>query len=297
MDVPNRKHDVRPSILSIHPTMQCDYNCVGCYLKKDISRDSVEKHPDFFLDLIRVAKKVGMKEVAIPINYVRNKNVEVLENPLDKWSDIDKNYYYYVWIKKACKEVGLDFSITCNYDFFTNYNDIDLSDVKLASISMNDFVTSTKEKKQECLDVMKKLKTKIPKINCNILLSDHMIKLLNDNLVEEILSVSDSLYLLTSKPLRISLEKVGEWYSKLAEKFPVDSERVLIDTCVKYAFGLTNGICDKHKMIYINPYGEMKMCSFDSRNISVLKNAKDFESVYNKFFPEFYQNECSLMAM
>ncbi len=115
--------------------------------------------------------------------------------------------------------------------------------------------------------------------------------------MEEILSVSDSLYLLTSKPLRVPLDKVASWFVKLSEKFPIDSQRVLIDTCVKYAFGLTNGVCDKHKMIYVNPYGEIKLCSFDSRNLSVLNNPSDFEKVYNDSFPEFYQSKCSLMSM
>ncbi len=249
MDVPNRKHDIRPMILSIHPTMQCDYHCIGCYLKKDISPDSVEKTPEFFLELVRVAKRLGMKEIAIPINFVKDKNVDLSEDIKDKWDKVDKNYYYYVWMKKVCEEVGMDFTITCNYDFFTNYPDVDLAGVKLASVSMNDFVTSTKEKKQECLEVMKKLKKVIPKINCNILLSDNVLKNLTNESVEEILSVSDSLYLLTSKPLRVPLDKVASWFVKLSEKFPIDSQRVLIDTCVKYAFGLTNGVCDKHKMI------------------------------------------------
>lgn len=300
MEVPNRKHDIRPSILSIHPTMQCDYHCVGCYLKKDIAEDAVEKTPKFFIDLVKSAKRVGMKEVAIPINYVKAANTEFIDDPLmpDKdWNLVDKNIYYYTWLKKACLENGLEFTMTCNYDFFTSYPNVDLSGVSLVSVSMNDFVTGTETKRKECLESMRVLKKHIPIVNCNILLSDHMIKLLEEKLVEEILSVSDSVYFIVSKPLRISLREAGEWYSKLAEKFPIDSKRILMDTCIKYAFGLTNGICDKHQMIYVNPYGDIKMCSFDSKNLATLNKPEDFEEIYNKYFPQMYQQKCELMGM
>lgn len=281
------KHGVRPSILSIHPTMHCDYHCVGCYLKKDIEEGMVEKSPEFFASLLRVAKKVGMKELAVPMNYSE-------EIGIGK----DKNIDYYNLFQRVCKEEGLDLSMTCNYDFFTSYPNLDLTGVSLISISLNDFVTGTKDKKNECLSIIDKLKNKkVPIVNCNVLLSDHMVKLLKDGLAEQILKHSDSIYLIASKPLRTQLHKVGEWYSQLADVLPLDSERVLMDTCIKYAFGLTAEVCDKHQMIYVNPYGEIKMCSFDSKNLAVLKKAEDFEGIYNNMFPQEYRFKCSLMGM
>ncbi len=292
-----RINSFRPHTLSIHPTMQCDYHCVGCYLKKDIDKDAYERKPDFFIELVKVAKEIGMKEVAIPVNFVKNNGQGILQDPMKEWETIDKNLYYYLWIKEACQKNNIDFSITCNYDFFTNYPDINLDGIKLISVSLNDFVTSTPEKKKECLEVMKKLKQKIPVVNCNLLLSDHLVKLLNKDLMEEILSISDTVYLLVSKPIRIPLEKVAKWFSDLAEKFEIGNDRILIDTCVKYAFGLTNGICDKHQMIYVNPYGEVKFCSFDSRNLTILKNPTDLKTLYNKVFPMELVDDCKLMGM
>jgi hypothetical protein len=124
-----------------------------------------------------------------------------------------------------------------------------------------------------------------------------MVKLLSEGLAKEILESADSIYLLTSKPLRIPLVKAGEWFNKLSETLEIDGDRILMDTCIKYAFGLTGGVCDRHQMIYVNPYGEVKMCSFDGRNLSLLTKASEFEEVYNKFFPMTYQPSCKLMGM
>jgi len=274
--------------------MQCDYHCVGCYLKKDITEGTVEKDPKFFEDLIRVAKKVGMTELAVPMNWSK-------ETGIGK----DKSYEYFLLFSEACRKHGLEMTMTCNYDFFVSYPDIDLSGVSLISVSINDFVTGTPAKRKEALDVLKSLRDKghtygngqSQIINCNVLLSDRMVDLLEKGVAKEILDVSDSMYLVTSKPLTGDLMKVGEWMSRLAETLPLDSERVIMDSCVKYAFGLTDGTCDRHQMIYVNPYGEIKMCSFDSKNLVVLNEADDFEDVYNNKFPLNFQSKCSLMGM
>lgn len=280
----------RPSILSIHPTMHCDYHCAGCYLKKDESEGAVEKDYGFFASLVRTAKKVGMKEIAVPMNHSL---LSIDEDP--NWA------YFHLFMRVAVLEEKMDFSITANWDFFHkhwDHFDNCLSDIGLVSISLNDFVTPREEERKACIAMMKHLKDEgVKNVNCNVLLSDRMVKLLKEGLAEEILKSADSIYLLSSKPLRIPLKKVGEWYSQLAEVLPIDSDRVLMDTCIKYAFGLTDGICDRQKMIYVNPYGEVKMCSFDNRNLASLKDASEFEEIYNKYFPMNYQTSCKLMGM
>jgi len=286
MEVPSRFHETKPHILSIHPTMHCDYHCVGCYLKKDIDDGVGEKNSKFFVELVEVAGKLGMKELAIPMNYSK-------ELGLGK----DKNIEYYHLLKEAALRNGMEFTMTCNYDFFTSYPDISLEGIGLVSISLNDFVTGTRAKQLECLRIIRDLKKHIPIVNCNVLLTDHMVKLLSEGLDREVLESSDSIYLLTSKPLRVSLKKAGEWYNRLSETMDIDSDKILMDTCIKYAFGLTSGICDRHQMIYVNPYGEIKMCSFDSKSLAVLNDANDFNEVYNKYFPMGYQSSCKLMGM
>ncbi len=88
----------KPHQLSIHPTMQCDYECFGCYLKKDIDPSKKEKDPQFFLDLIEVAKEIGIAEIAVPGNYVKKSdNFSFEKNP--DWSKIDKNVYYFKLLK------------------------------------------------------------------------------------------------------------------------------------------------------------------------------------------------------
>jgi hypothetical protein len=262
--------------------MQCDYGCLNCYLKKDIA-DLKEKPKDFFVDLVKVAKSCGMEEIALPINYVETGKEDI-------------NLDYYIAMQQVCKEENIKLTMTCNYDFFESYPYIDKSGISLVSISMNDFVTPTKEKRDKCLSTMKRLKEIIPVVNCNILLSKNMVKVLKQGLADEILAVADTMYLLTSKPLNIPIAQYYSWCMELNDDgILVDSPRILLDTCMKYSMGLTGGICDKHKMIYVNPYGEIKMCSFDSKNMAVLASAVDFRDIYSKHFPLPVVESCSLM--
>lgn len=277
----------RPYILSLHPTMQCDFGCTNCYLKKD-EVDIQEKEPIFFMKVLESAKKAGIQEVAIPINYV---------NPATRSKFIDKNKLYFHMVGKFCADNSLRFSATANHDFFKYYNDLQFYGLDLVSISMNDFVTATDSRINEALEVMKNLKTKIKTVNCNILLSARMVRLLKDGLADKILNAADSMYLLASKPLKISTREYFKWYMELNDSgFLVDTPKIIIDSCIKYELGLTGGICDRHKMIYLNPYGEIKMCSFDSRNLAVLNNAEDFEEIFMKYFPMPVQKSCQLIS-
>jgi hypothetical protein len=260
----------KPTLLSIHPTMQCDYGCFNCYLKLGEDDNRAEKSPEFFLGLVGVAKRLGMKDVAIPVNYVKDLST-------------DKNTFYYKEIKAECIKQGLDFSLTCNYDFVKNHKG-DFDNISLMSVSVNDFVTPTDETKQEAIEVMRQMKSVVGEVNCNILLSENMVKQLNNGLAEKILEVANTIYLLSSKPLFIPHQKVYQLIGKLKpELMAMIEDRILIDTCIKMEMGLTGGICSKHDFIYVNPYGEIKMCSYDQRNLFILEKPDDLEYIYGKY--------------
>ncbi len=289
---------MRPKVLSIHPTMQCDYECYNCYLKVDIDDSLKERDPAFFLGLVDKAKALGMQEVALPVNFVKkDPNFKFLDDPSPVWNRVDQNVYYYKWVKERCKEVGIDFSMTCNYDFITSYRDhIDFNDIRLMSISINDFVTHTAEKKKEAIATMREMKKFIPEINCNLLLTDNMAKQLNEGLAEEILEVADTIYLLVSVPLYVEVKKIHATLRKLKDTLlTMVDDRILLDTCLKQEMGMTGGMCSKHDMIYINPYGEIKLCSYDSRNLFVLDTPKDLEYVYRTFYPAAPLKTCELV--
>lgn len=276
----------RPYILSLHPTMQCDFGCTNCYLKKD-EEDTKEQEPQFFMDILAFAKKVGIKEVAIPINYA---------NQSTRTKSLDKNRLYFEMVGKFCKENSLRFTATANHDFFRYYSDLTLNGLDLISISVNDFVTGSDVRIEEAIEVMKELKSKVGTVNCNILLSERMVRLLKEGLSQRILEVADSMYLLASKPLQTSNRTYYGWYNELNDAgILVDSPKIIVDSCMRYALGLTGGVCDRMKMIYLNPYGEIKMCSFDKRNLAVLQKPEDFEYAYEKYFPFQKQESCSLV--
>jgi len=277
--------------------MQCDYSCYNCYLKKD-EGDTPEKDPEFFLGLLEVAKKVGMTEVAMAVNFVKKPdNFELLDDPMPVWDKVDRNVYYFNWVKNKCKELGLAFTATVNYDFITNYREfIDFKDIELMSISINDFVTSTEEKKKEALAVMRELKEHIPNINCNMLLSPNMVKQLNDGLDQEILEIADTIYLLFSEPLYIPLAEAYKQIKDLKNTvLTMIDDRVLLDTCIKREMGLTGGICAKHEQIFVNPYGEIKKCSFDKKDLFVLDKPEDLEYVYENLYPAEALQTCNLI--
>jgi len=286
----------RPHQLSIHPTMQCDYDCFGCYLKKDIDPSKKEREPEFFLRLIEVAKQLGIREIAIPGNYVkRRENFSFESNP--NWDTIDKNVYYFKWMKDKTKEVGLDFVTFVNYDFITQYKDvIDFKDISLMGISINDFVTKTPEKKKEALDLFRQMRSHVKRLNCNILLTDGMVTQLNNGLAEEILEVTDTIYLLMQQPLFVPLDTVYTRIKKLKDTLMTMLEdRVFLDSCIYREMGMTGGACSRHDMIYVNPYGEIKKCMYDKENLFVLQKPEDLEHVYNNLYPQAPLISCDLV--
>jgi len=275
----------RPKILSIHPTSQCDYSCFNCYLKQNDSSGRKEKDDYFFEELIRVAKRVGIDEIAATFNYVED-------------ASVDKNLKFYKLIRKTTREEGLKFSVTCNYDFISKYKDIaDFNDLNVVSISLNDFVTSTPEKKKECLEMLSFMKSRSVEVNCNILISPNMIKQLNKGLFEEILEVSDTIYLLASKPLYIPISKVYEMIKGLEPRiFNHLESKLFLDSCIRREMGLTGGICHMHQFIYVSPYGEIKQCSYDQKDIYILEKPSDLEYAYIKTYPEKPLKTCELLT-
>ena len=287
----------KPHQLSIHPTMQCDYDCFGCYLKKDIDVNKKEREPAFFLKLIEVAKKIGIREVAMPGNYVKRPENFLFEKS-PNWDKIDRNVYYFKWMKDKCKEVGIDFVTFVNYDFITQYKDIlDFNDISLMGISINDFVTKTQEKKQEALDTFRQMRQTVKRLNCNILLTEGMITQLNNGLDEEILEVVDTIYLLNQQPLFIPLKTVYNRMNKLkGSLLTLIEDRVFFDSCITREMGMTGGACSRHDMIYVNPYGEIKMCMYDKKDLFVLEKPEDLEYVYDNLYPQAPLINCDLVT-
>ena len=277
--------------------MQCDYDCFGCYLKKDIDVNKKEREPEFFLKLIEVAKKLGIREVAMPGNYVKRPENFLFEKS-PNWDKIDRNVYYFKWMKDKCKEVGIDFVTFVNYDFITQYKDIlDFNDISLMGISINDFVTKTQEKKQEALDTFRQMRQTVKRLNCNILLTEGMITQLNNGLDEEILEVVDTIYLLNQQPLFIPLKTVYNRMNKLkGSLLTLIEDRVFFDSCITREMGMTGGACSRHDMIYVNPYGEIKMCMYDKKDLFVLEKPEDLEYVYDNLYPQAPLINCDLVT-
>jgi MoaA/NifB/PqqE/SkfB family radical SAM enzyme len=277
----------KPVLLSIHPTMQCDYHCHNCYLKAG-EESKEEKAPEFFLSLIDAAKKLGMTDVAIPLNYV---------NKTEDFRTADKNFKYYELIKDRTLANGLDLTVTCNYDFIENYKtETSFDGISLLTISINDFVTPTDEDKNKAIATMREMKSVVKSINCNILMSPNMIKLLNNGLAEKILEVADTIYLLSSQPLFVPVKNIYELIGKLDPRLiQMLDDRIFIDACIKREMGLTGGFCSKHDFIYVNPYGEVKLCSYDQRTLYKLENSDDFEYTYNTLYPQKELDTCDLV--
>jgi len=291
----NRAHQ-----LSIHPTMQCDYDCFGCYLKKDEVASKPERDKEFFLGLVDQAHELGMTEIAVPLNYVKKSpDFQLLDDPSDVWDKVDRNVYLWKWIKERTKMHGMRFITFVNYDAILSYqNDLDFSDVDLMGISINDFVTKERVKKNEAIQLFKDMRSAgVKSLNCNILLTEGIITQLNNGLAEEILEVADTIYLLMSQPLFIPLETVYSRIRKLKDSLmTMLNERVYLDSCILREMGMTGGACSRHDMIYVNPYGEIKKCMYDKEDLYVLKTAEDLKHVYNNLHPQEPLQTCHLVT-
>ena len=60
--------------------------------------------------------------------------------------------------------------------------------------------------------------------------------------------------------------------------------------------GLTGGICHKHQFIYVSPYGEIKQCSYDQKDVFILENPADLEYIYKSKYPEEPLDKCELIT-
>jgi hypothetical protein len=164
------------------------------------------------------------------------------------------------------------------------------------SISINDFVTPTIEDKLKAIETMRDVKKIVGEINCNILLSPNMVKLLNEGLAEKILEVANTIFLLASEPLYIPLKNVYDLIGKIDKRL-LDQlgNRIHLDSCVRREMGMTGGICSKHEFIYVNPYGEIKQCSYDQRDLFKLDKPSDLEYAYDNLYPRLALATCDLM--
>jgi len=264
---------MKPTILSLHPTFNCVNNCAGCYLKREKSKEKKsEKHWSFFAGLIEEAKRLNFKEVAVAINEVNEK--------YNKETNYENNY---LELKKRTKDLGMRFTVTTNYQFVQRFPEvmIDVNGLDLISISINEYATRNDEQKNEAIEIIKKLKQANVKVNANVLLSENMIKDLLNGWMNKILEVSDSVYLLLNKPTNMKKEQVLKMFFKL-EDF-IQNEKVILDSCVRCFNDLTDGICDKYNTVYVNPYGELKLCPYlMNEKRFTLDSFKDFEKVYNE---------------
>jgi len=142
---------------------------------------------------------------------------------------------------------------------------------------------------------LQKIKSKVPTVNCNVLVTPSMVKTLSSGLMKEILDRVDTVYLLVEKPLIVPMDTVKGWLTGLEQFFDMIDDRVILDSCLKSAFGLTDGICSKHQLIYVNPYGDVKKCSYDGATIFTLQTPDDLEILYNEKYPQQQLFDCRLL--
>ena len=60
--------------------------------------------------------------------------------------------------------------------------------------------------------------------------------------------------------------------------------------------GMTGGVCSRHDMIYVNPYGEIKKCYYDKEDLHILESPDDLEYVYRKLHPQEPLKTCHLVT-
>jgi hypothetical protein len=261
---------MKPIVLSLHPTMQCSYNCNGCYLKKDIDNRE-EKSKVFFINLIKIAKNIGIKEIALAVNYFK---------------DNDKNIEYFKLIQDECKKLDLIFTVNCNYECIEKFYDI-IDSINMVNVSFNPNINKNE---------IELLRKKVKIVNCNILLSKDIVKKLKDGLAEQLLEYMDYLVLLYNIPLKISKKEAIELALELKPLLTMVNHRIIFDKCIERELGLTNGICSRHEMIYINPYGDIKNCYYDTETLSRLDKAEDLINIYNQQYPQQEIKTCPLLS-
>lgn len=279
-----------PSILSLHPTANCLNTCPFCYLKQKNVRIKKEKKIIFFTSIIDCLPKLGIREIAMSVNYINKENAN------------DKNLVALIMLSKLAKKNKLRFSITTNHENVNNFDDKIFQYCDLVSLSFDEYkVNINNNSIKSFLNAIKKLKSYIKIVNVNLLLTKQVIDM-QIELIKKVLYYADSIYLIVPKLIQLDFKKeqlIGFLFKVRSQFMNFETfVKINIDNCIKpsiYPFSALVPYCERGRnLISMNPFGGLSYCTFDTPFIEV-NNDIEFIKVVNdcyKKHPQGFTKRC-----
>ena len=224
-------------VLSVHTSNKCSVNCPFCYLDK--SMPEKEKSHQWWLYFFQQIQNI--EQIALAWN----------EQPIDEMCE---------YIKIVANK-NIIVNITCNPRMINTDTAIKLKDagVTMVSISLDRY------KCKNIYDIQKPaeiLKNNSLLTGVNLLLDDAIVHNL-EIIVQRLISFPvDRVYALHPKPdtLQVSVEQLKEQLMTCSFLF---GQKFAIDESSKLKIGKSNGCQRGMKLVSVNAYGEICLCSFD----------------------------------
>ncbi len=267
-----------PSILSLHPTADCMKECPFCYIKFRKINKKAEKSIYFFESIINSLPVLGIKEIAMSVNYIDKKNIS------------DKNLVFLKVLSKLARVKKIKFSITTNYENIINFEGKIFKYCDLVSLSFDEYKVDINNNIKSFLKAIIKLKNYVKVVNINLLLTKQVLKIGVD-LIKNMSPNVDSIYLIVPKLVQLDFtkEELIEFLSKIKNYF-ISFEtfsKINIDNCIKpfiYPFSELVPYCERGRsLIFINSWGEVSYCAFDVPFTKVDSDIEFINVVKNRY--------------
>lgn len=225
-------------VLSVHTSNKCSTNCPFCYLDK--SNPDKERSHEWWVSFFHQVDDI--EQIALAWN----------EQPVDEMCE-------YVRIAGS-KDIIVN--ITCNHKMITNNAAIKLKEagIRMISLSVDRFKCKTIDDVQKSVEI---LKTQSILTGINLLLDDDIVQHL-EIIVQKLLGMgADLVYALQPKPDNLKISK-EDFKAQLMLCSLIFGTKFAIDEASRLKIGKSNQCHRGSKLLSINAYGEICLCSFDS---------------------------------
>lgn len=268
---------MKPSIISLHYTTKCGHNCPHCYLKKQISNKQEILKEEWLKLPYELSMEDYIKKIAIAINYY----------PIDSLI-IDQEINFIFSFLKECSIVNIPVDITtdpviANYIIskINFYNDHLLKIIDVFSISIDDNRKFNIEILELLIEELKQYG--VNSINANFLITKESKNWINDNILEKLASIFDTVHIIFQKPFTYTRD---EYYSIIDQLYCHDvfeNEKYIIDPCILFRLGLVDHCHNTNCIIDINPYGSISGCAYDHFDMEIgnIKHVSDILEILN----------------
>lgn len=274
---------MKPKIISLHYTAKCGRNCPHCYLKKQISSQKEEISKEEWLKLPQALSfESYIEKIAIALNYYPAGSVSAI-----------KETDFIVKFLEQCLTTNIKIDITTDFlmissliEKINTYNNdlFNIVDVFSISVDSNRFI-NFQDFKNDIESIVNKMKSyKVNSINANFLINKESAKWIENNVLEELSKIFDTVHIIFEKPFTYTKDEYYNIIEDLFKRNVFENDKYIIDPCVLFRLGFVQYCHNTNYIVDINQYGNVSGCAYDHFDTSIddIKKVDDILDILRK---------------